>query len=166
MANEMTMERLTALLDAYGASPARWPEEEREAAEAMIASSDTAREAFAEAARLDALLDQAEPPPPTDRLAWRLRGIGPRGEPQRVESAPRRSSFAVALARAAVIALAMIGGIGIGLALPEREAELDTDEIAEALPDDRTPPEEVLTLALFDADDDEDDGEPLSLPLQ
>jgi hypothetical protein len=166
MANEMTIERLTQLLDAYGAAPSRWPADERDAAEAIIASSDQAREAFAEAARLDALLDQAPPPPPTDRLAWRLRGVGPRGEPQKINSGGARRGFAVALARAAVIALAMVGGVGIGLALPERSATPAADEIA-SLPEDQPAPDEVITLALFDVDDEsEDESEVLGLPLQ
>jgi hypothetical protein len=153
MAKDMTMERLTQLLDAYGAAPSRWPADERDAAGAMIAASDTAREAFAEAARLDAMLDQAAPPPPADRLAWRLRGIGPRSEPVKIETTIARRGFAVAFARAAVIALALVGGVGIGLSLPERAA---TVEIAEEASE--TGAVENLPLALFESETEEDGG--------
>jgi hypothetical protein len=117
----MTTDRLKTLLEAYGASPARWPAEERAAAEAMIASSEAARAAFAEAAILDSLLDQAAPPPPVDRLGWRLRGIGPKAEAV-MASAPPRRSWVIGLARAAAVLLAVAGGVAIGVALPDRNA--------------------------------------------
>jgi hypothetical protein len=117
----MTMDRLKTLLDAYGASPARWPAEERAAAEAMIAASDEARAAFAEAARLDSLLDRAAPPPPADRLGWRLRGIGPKAEPTVSSLQPRRGWMG-SLARAAAVALAVAGGVAIGFSLPHDDA--------------------------------------------
>ena len=114
----MNLDRLKSLLEAYGANPSRWPAEERDAAEAMIAASDQAREALAEASRLDALLDQAPPPPPVDRLGWRLRGIGPRAELM-VASTGRRSAFSMTnLARAAAVVLAIAGGVAVGTAIP------------------------------------------------
>jgi hypothetical protein len=59
----ITLVRFAQLLDAYGAEPARWPAEEREAALALLARSPEARRQRDEAARLDALLDRgaAEP---------------------------------------------------------------------------------------------------------
>ena len=60
----MTVERLTELIAAYGADPARWPEAERDAALALIEESAIARGALAEARALDALLAQ-DPAPPT-----------------------------------------------------------------------------------------------------
>jgi hypothetical protein len=52
----MTIARLRTILDAYGAAASRWPEEEREAALALIAQSPEARAAVAGAAALDATL--------------------------------------------------------------------------------------------------------------
>lgn len=52
----MTIARLRTLLDAYGAAPQRWPEEERAAALALIAQSSEARAAVAAAEALDATL--------------------------------------------------------------------------------------------------------------
>jgi hypothetical protein len=127
-AKDVTMERLAALLDAYGAQPARWPAAEREAAEALIARSDAARDAFAEAARLDAALDAAAPPPPADRLAFRLRALMPRREtvvtPAAMPAVRRRAAawLASPLARAAAVAFAVLGGVGIGLAIPHGSA--------------------------------------------
>lgn len=54
----MTRERMEAILAAYGASPARWPEAERAAAQAWAHANAAAFAAMArEAAALDAALD-------------------------------------------------------------------------------------------------------------
>jgi len=53
----MTFERLQAILDAYGADPARWPESERPAAEGLLAAMPEAHAQHDAAARLDAMLD-------------------------------------------------------------------------------------------------------------
>jgi hypothetical protein len=163
----MTMDRLKSLLDAYGASPARWPAEERAAAEAMIASSEAARAAFAEASRLDSLLDSAAPPPPVDRLAWRLRGIGPKAEPAVASLRPRRGWMG-SLARAAAVVLAVAGGVAIGFSLPHNDAAVTVaaNDVGEAQADAVADDPELLQegnsgilLAGFSED-------PLSLPLQ
>jgi len=151
MAMLMTLERLNTILEAYGASPARWPAEERAAAEAMIAASDEARMAFAEAARLDAMLDRATPPPPADRLGWRLRGIGPRPEQIVVTATRPRTSWMGSLARAAAVVLAVAGGIAIGTALPGRNA--DRSEVTVA--DNEIGIESPLTLAYDEAEETE-----------
>jgi hypothetical protein len=57
MTESMTLERLRALIAAYGANPARWPLAERPAAEALLARSPEARAALADAEPLDTLLD-------------------------------------------------------------------------------------------------------------
>lgn len=77
----MSLERLRAVLDAYGAAPAHWPQAERAAADALIDSSADARAIVAQAAQLDALLDLVHPPAPTTALAQRLqsRRFGWRG---------------------------------------------------------------------------------------
>ncbi|MBT5264794.1 MAG: hypothetical protein HOL85_08180 [Rhodospirillaceae bacterium] len=54
---DMTEQRLSEILAAYGADPKRWPEHEREAATALVARSHEARMAVAEEAELDASLD-------------------------------------------------------------------------------------------------------------
>ena len=57
MSETMTLERLRALIAAYGGKPARWPAAERAAAEALLARSPEARAALAEAEPIDSLLD-------------------------------------------------------------------------------------------------------------
>jgi hypothetical protein len=68
----MTLQRLRQLFDAYGATPDRWPTEERTAAVALLASSAEARAQQAEAARLDTLLDLVPDVSPTPQLAVRI----------------------------------------------------------------------------------------------
>jgi hypothetical protein len=62
----MTPERLRTIIDSYGADPARWPAAEREAAQALLATSGTdaaLRGLHAEAVRLDAALSALPLPP-------------------------------------------------------------------------------------------------------
>ena len=63
----MTPERFKTLVDAYGADPLRWPDEEREAASIVARSGDPAT---ADARRLDDLLKHwIVPPESPDALA-------------------------------------------------------------------------------------------------
>lgn len=55
----MSLERLRALLDAYGANPDRWPPEERATAIALLEQSPQAQRWRDASARVDALLDHA-----------------------------------------------------------------------------------------------------------
>ena len=57
--SEMTGARFAALLDAYGASPDRWPDGERRAAMAYCRHSAGAKAALERAAALDSVLDRA-----------------------------------------------------------------------------------------------------------
>lgn len=62
---EMTPERFRRIVDSYGASPARWQEAERAAAQAfMLRDAGAAASAMREAATLDRLLagQHVEPP--------------------------------------------------------------------------------------------------------
>ena len=61
----MTLKRFRRILDAYGADPARWPEEEIDAIRALLSSSEDARRMVAEAGRVDRLLDQWDMPLPS-----------------------------------------------------------------------------------------------------
>ncbi len=61
-----TIDRLRAVLDAYGAAPGRWPAAERTALQGLAAERAEARALVAEAAALDRALDEAgafEPSP-------------------------------------------------------------------------------------------------------
>lgn len=59
---------LRRLLDSYGADPARWPAERRQAALQYLEGSAEARALRDEAASLDAALDQAAAPAPAPEL--------------------------------------------------------------------------------------------------
>lgn len=58
------LERLTTVVETYGADQARWPTEEREALRALINRMGSAAGQFREESALDALLDRATPPRP------------------------------------------------------------------------------------------------------
>ncbi len=58
----MDRDRLIALIDAYGGDLRRWPEDEREAARALLALDAEARDRLEEAAELDAVLDASPRP--------------------------------------------------------------------------------------------------------
>lgn len=87
----MTLPRLRQLLDAYGATPDRWPTEERAAAVALLASSVEARVQQDEAARLDVVLDLAPTVSPAAVLADRILAATPVQETQTASNhEPRR----------------------------------------------------------------------------
>ncbi|MFT3926123.1 MAG: hypothetical protein QM778_26500 [Myxococcales bacterium] len=118
MSNEQTprkisLERLRALVDSYGANLERIPESERAAVQALLASSETANAAWREAAELDALLaDEPQALMPSPRLERRLRSI-PEREAQRgqvVVLLPKRANLWAALAAAAALVLGVITG--------------------------------------------------------
>jgi len=68
----MNIERFKVLVEAYGADPARWPEAERVAALLFAEESEEAREALAQAAMFDRVLDAAETQPSTRALEDRI----------------------------------------------------------------------------------------------
>lgn len=74
----MTTDRLQRLLDAYGGTPASWPEDDRAAALALIAVSPEARAMREAASGLDSMLDALAPPAPSADLSARLERAGPR----------------------------------------------------------------------------------------
>ena len=55
--SDMRLERLKAIIDAYGAHAAHWPEAEREAALACVAAHPEAQAWLAEARALDDMMD-------------------------------------------------------------------------------------------------------------
>jgi hypothetical protein len=123
----MTLQRLRAMLDAYGAAPDHWPAAERSAAEALIAGSAEAARAVAEARALDMALDESTAQVPADALARLTPATAfppPRAAEQRaavkIAPSPKRG-WATALAdafwpRAAVFASIAALGIVVGLA--------------------------------------------------
>ena len=69
----MTLDRLRDLVDAYGAAPERWPDQERELTLVFIATSAEARGLIEEAKLLDAALDTLPTPEPSAVLRQSVR---------------------------------------------------------------------------------------------
>lgn len=96
----MTPERFTALLEAYGADPRRWPEAERAEALALLAAGPPVlRQQLQEAAWLDARLDASPVAAPDETLIARI-AAGAQASPAHPEpQADRGRSKPVADAR-------------------------------------------------------------------
>ena len=112
---ELDLDRFQAILEAYGASPDRWPAEDRARALSLLARSADAKRFHAAAERLDTVLDSAAPPPPDAVFAERIRSL-PR-HPPGAAPAVRESGYAV-LRRIAAVLLVGLVGVAIGLAIP------------------------------------------------
>ncbi len=119
----MNSERLHALIDAYGAWPDRWPEAERNAALAALASLAEADADLRAAQALDALLDTWRLAPVPDDLVERVvaRAVAQRGPIPR-RTADRRPVLglrgrAVAWVSSAGLAAACAAGVLVGVRL-------------------------------------------------
>jgi anti-sigma-K factor RskA len=82
---KMTLERLRAVIESYGASAARWPEAERTAAAALLAESTEARALVTEAGPLDELLDAVPAITPTAAMRAAILAGAPRARLQRAD---------------------------------------------------------------------------------
>ena len=79
----MTIERALELIEAYGAEPGGWPEEERAAASALIeVEPDTFVEPLSEARALDAVLMSETLPDPSGDLAANILAHAPLAAPE------------------------------------------------------------------------------------
>ena len=74
----MTLERLRAIVEAYGTEPMRWPAAERDAGAALLAKSDEARALLTAAEPLDQLLDAVPPLTPTPGVRAAILAAAPR----------------------------------------------------------------------------------------
>ena len=68
----MELGRFRMLVDAYGATPERWPDDERDGALALLATSTEAQALRHEAGRLDSALDQIPELAPSPALMARI----------------------------------------------------------------------------------------------
>jgi hypothetical protein len=104
--------RFQAMLEAYGAEPARWPAKERAEALSLLADSAEAATLREEAAALDSLLDLAPAPAPA-RLA--AGAVAQRISRQPQETiAPYRHLSNMLWVRAAGLAAAAVIGFVVG----------------------------------------------------
>lgn len=111
----MDERRFREILDAHGGDPRRWPEAERAAAAAFLRDHPQAEEWRAEAAALDAMLDAAPAPPPSDLLARRILAGAPK---------PASVTRFAGAALAASLALGVLLGFG-GVRASQEGAEMD-----------------------------------------
>lgn len=102
----MNIERLRALLDAYGGSIERWPQNERAAAQAFIESSEDARRLLRNATALDRVLDAAETLPTTRGLEERILATFPEHP---------RKRWPLALTENWIPGAALAGSLALGL---------------------------------------------------
>jgi hypothetical protein len=117
----MTLQRFKDLVEAYGAEPARWPEDERIAALELLERSAEARAAMEEAQALDRLLDLSPSTAVTPALQERILAA----LPPRSQSASGVGAFLVSLlpgrpawVPAAALALSLALGLGVGTFAP------------------------------------------------
>lgn len=82
--NGMTEDRVLELIEAYGAEPMGWPEDERDAARALIeADPDAFADALAVARALDEAMELEQVPEPSARLADAILAAAPTAPPAR-----------------------------------------------------------------------------------
>ncbi len=116
----MNVEQLEETLSRYGSNLARWPADERAAAEVLIASDAGAAKIHADAVRLDALLGEAVQPVALNSAAIGqiMAGI----ESGRHELALRPTGRLFAWAGAAMT-LFLVAGFAAGLAIPSSQGD-------------------------------------------
>jgi hypothetical protein len=122
----MTLERFSAMVEAYGARPERWPEAERAAALGLLERSPEAAAVRAAAARLDGLLDHVPTAAPSDALVARVLAGAPaqtaRRRPAGRHGAARRSRARLVAAAAVTFAAAASVALWLAREGPEPQA--------------------------------------------
>lgn len=133
MNKQMSLQRLSDILAAYGAAAHRWPVDERDACLALVSADPQARAMLDEALGLDLLLDQAPAiPAPSDMLVSRIMAARPRAVPRELAAtarAPRPAGFWRGLIRdiwpygspalpAGALAASIMLGISLGFFSP------------------------------------------------
>ena len=142
--DDMTLDRFAALLDAYGADPARWPDAERAGAHALLDRSAEARARRDAAAALDALRDRAAAAP-SSALAARILAQAPPAPRAKVVRLRARVAAAVGLAAAASLAIWLTQR-------PAARQTLGPAAVAQ-LGEYQTPTDALLSALDLDADD-------------
>lgn len=120
----MTIERLKALAEAYGADLRRWPASERPFAESLVATDPAARAALDEAAALDVLLDASPRPTPSAALAARILAAAPKAREARAHLG--RIFWFLGAGWAAAACAGVVAGVGL-------TTHLTADEQADAI---------------------------------
>jgi hypothetical protein len=114
----MNLERFGALAQAFGGDPARWPPAHRDAACELALADPQAQMLLAQAASLDALLDEAPAQPASLALRTRLAEAAQDLAPSR-----RRLSWVAGLGLGAILAASCAAGAVTGVAAATRQIE-------------------------------------------
>lgn len=120
----MTIERLKALAEAYGADLRRWPASERPFAESLVTTDPAARAALEEAAAMDVLLDASPRPTPSAALAARILAAAPKAREARAHLG--RIFWFLGAGWAAAACAGVVAGVGL-------TTHLTADEQADAI---------------------------------
>jgi len=116
---DMTVDRVRALLAAYGADPERWPAAERAAAERLLADDPALASEFADARAFDSLLDALPAPAPSPALRVRLKDIPDRARLGWTAPLAWLWPFGTPWRPAAGLVAAALLGVIVGIATPE-----------------------------------------------
>jgi hypothetical protein len=148
----MTPSRFVALLDAYGADPARWPDAEVAAARALLERSAEARAQRDEAAALDAALDALPATTPSPALTARILAAAPaaRGaRPRLAWSRPPQRAAARRMVRYLAAAAPVAAAAGLALWLtrtPEVVPAPPAPDVVAEVGSYSLPGDELLTV--------------------
>lgn len=158
MDREITLERFAAIVDAYGASPMRWPVDERGPAEALLAVSAEARALLADARMLDGMLASAPVEAPSGALVERLMAARPRAA-----AAPATAERTQGFFRELIAAIWPYGSpalptgalaasivLGVALGSVSEIAVLDATSPAVTASDETETGDRLIALALAD----------------
>lgn len=156
MDKKMTLERLAEIVEAYGASPQRWPATERRAAEALALSAPALLE---DARRLDAVLDAAPEGVASDVLVSRIMAARPRPVPAKAGRVVGGRNRLGALVQAiwpygspafpaGALAASVALGIGLGLSSPAAVGALGLSSSSSAVATTNAAGEQLVAFAL------------------
>jgi hypothetical protein len=125
---KMDFDRLSTLLDAYGADRTRWPEAERASAWALIEADGKARALFEEARSLDHLLNRASTIEPSPELKATVLADASRPRESWIEALwPFGAAWKPASALAAAVLLGIIAGVVLPNPLGSGDVPLESD---------------------------------------
>jgi hypothetical protein len=120
---EKDLQRLRAVVDAYGGSSARWPEVDRAQLEALLLENAAAQKIVAEATGLDQWLDHAAPPPPSSELMADILFVPPKANWHQVLA--ELWPFGPIWKPASGLAMALVLSVMTASLMPLPEAEAD-----------------------------------------
>jgi hypothetical protein len=121
--HNLNVQRLQAVVDAFGANPERWPAAEQSALEVLATGDKAARDIVGEARKLDFMLDQAEPPPAAPELMADILFVPPKANWRQVLA--ELWPFGPIWKPASGLAMALAISVMTAALMPLPEAEAD-----------------------------------------